>query len=171
MADAPPTVTPTNTNAASGITLKLKSRDGETFDVDKAVAMQINFIKGMLEDVDEVDGMEIPMGEVDAVILAKVVEFCKFHHQQDLNQTPPDEVDRWEKEFVQVDKSTLFQLILAANFLDVQTLLDLTCKTVADMIKGKTPEQIRAEFNIENDFTPEQLEEVRRDNAWCSDER
>lgn len=45
-----------------------------------------------------------------------------------------------------------------------------TC-SVADMIKGKTPEQIRAEFDIENDFSPEQLEEVRRDNAWCSDER
>lgn len=42
---------------------------------------------------------------------------------------------------------------------------------VADMIKGKTPEQIRAEFEIENDFTPEQLEEVRRDNAWCSEDR
>lgn len=46
------------------------------------------------------------------------------------------------------------------------------CKRrVADMIKGKTPEQIRAEFDIENDFTPEQLEEVRRDNVWCAEER
>lgn len=109
--------------------LKLKSKDGEIFDVERAVAMQINFVKGMLEDVDEADGMEIPMGEVDACILAKVVEFCKFHHEQEINQSPPDEVDRWEKSFVQVDKSTLFQLILAANFLDVQSLLDLTCKT------------------------------------------
>lgn len=57
----------------------------------------------------------------------------------------------------------------AANFLDIQSLLDLTCKTVANMIKGKTPEQIRAEFDIPNDFTPEELEDVRRDNAWCED--
>jgi S-phase kinase-associated protein 1 len=57
----------------------------------------------------------------------------------------------------------------AANFLDIQPLLDLTCKTVADMIKGKSPEQIRQEFDIQNDFTPEELEEVRRDNAWCDD--
>lgn len=99
------------TNPASSITLKLKSKDGEIFEVEKPVAMQINFVKGMLEDVDEIDGMEIPMGEVEAAILAKVVEYCKFHYLQELNQTTADEIDRWEKAFVQVDKSTLFQLI------------------------------------------------------------
>ena len=57
----------------------------------------------------------------------------------------------------------------AANYLNIKTLLDLTCKTVADMIKGKTPEEIRAHFNIQNDFTPEEEEEVRRENAWCED--
>ena len=94
------------------ITLKLKSKDGEIFEVEKPVAVQINFVKGMLEDVDEVDGMEIPMGEVEASILAKVVEYCKFRYQQELNNTSVDEIDRWEKAFVQVDKSTLFQLVL-----------------------------------------------------------
>lgn len=39
---------------------------------------------------------------------------------------------------------------------------DVGCKTVANMIKGKTPEEIRKLFNIVNDFTPE--EEVR----FCS---
>ena len=36
---------------------------------------------------------------------------------------------------------------------------DVGLKAVANMIKGKTPEEIRKLFNIVNDFTPE--EEVR----------
>ena len=46
-------------------------------------------------------------------------------------------------------------------------MLDLTCMTVANMIKGKTPEEIRKTFNIKNDFTPEEEEEVRRENQWA----
>lgn len=41
---------------------------------------------------------------------------------------------------MKVDQATLFDLILAANYLNIKGLLDLTCQTVAQMIKGKTPE-------------------------------
>ena len=82
---------------------------------------------------------------------------------------PEDEKNIWDKDFVKVDDETLFNLILAANYLDIKSLLDLTCKTVADEIKGKTPEEIRIRFNIKNDFTPEEEEEVKRENAWCEE--
>jgi len=54
-----------------------------------------------------------------------------------------DGISEWDQTFCKVDQPTLFELILAANYLDIKPLLDLCCKTVAMMIKGKTPEEIR----------------------------
>jgi S-phase kinase-associated protein 1 len=99
----------------------------------------------------------------------QVIEYCKYHHRAENESLPEDEKNVWDKDFVKVDDETLFNLILAANYLDIKSLLDLTCKTVADEIKGKTPEQIRVRFNIKNDFTPEEEEEVKRENAWCEE--
>jgi S-phase kinase-associated protein 1 len=39
--------------------------------------------------------------------------------------------------------------------------------TVANLIKGMTPEEIRRTFGIKNDFTPEEEEEVKRENQWA----
>lgn len=53
--------------------------------------------------------------------------------------------------------------IQAANYMHIKGLLALACQAVANMIKGKTPEEIRKTFNIKNDLTPEEEEEVRRE--------
>lgn len=46
----------------------------------------------------------------------------------------------WDAEYVNIEQEVLFELILAANYLDIKSLLDLTCAKVASMIKGKTTE-------------------------------
>ena len=67
----------------------------------------------------------------------------------------------FDLDYVKVDQATLFELILAANYMDIKELLDLCCQTVANMIKGKTPAEIRKAFNIKNDFTQEEEDEVQ----------
>ncbi len=78
-------------------------------------------------------------------------------------------VQEWYSTYVAVEQDVLFELILAANFMDIKPLLDLTCASVASMIKGKTPEEIRKTFNIVNDFTPEEEAQVREENKWCEE--
>ena len=147
--------------------ITLKSSDGEAFEVEEAVALESQTIKHMIEDDCADSG--IPLPNVTSKILAKVIEYCKKHVEAANPEDKPSEDDlkAWDADFVKVDQATLFDLILAANYLNIKSLLDLTCQTVADMIKGKTPEEIRKTFNIKNDFTPEEEEEVRRENQWA----
>ncbi|KAB2094931.1 hypothetical protein ERO13_A01G002400v2 [Gossypium hirsutum] len=142
----------------------LKSSDGVIFVVDEAVALKSQTIKNMIED-DCADG-EIPIPGVTGNTLAKVLEFCT-KHVDDKDDELPTKFKDWDANFAKVDQNTLYYLTLAANFLNIKSLLGLMCQTVADMIKGKSPEEIRKTFNIENDFTPEEEEEIRRENAWA----
>ncbi|XP_076934902.1 SKP1-like protein 1A [Bidens hawaiensis] len=151
---------------SSSKTIVLRSSDGETFEVDEAVAVESQTIKHMIED--GCADTSIPLPNVTSKILSKVIEYCKKHVEAPGTEDKvADDIKAFDADFVKVDQSTLFDLILAANYLNIKSLLDLTCQTVADMIKGKTPEEIRKTFNIKNDFTPEEEEEVRRENAWA----
>ena len=77
-----------------------------------------------------------------------------------------EHVDQKDAKFIEIENlEELFDIILAANYLDIKSLLDLSCAKVATLIKGfhlnniilgKTPEQIRQTFNIQNDLTPEE---------------
>ncbi|KAH0465636.1 hypothetical protein IEQ34_005739 [Dendrobium chrysotoxum] len=157
-----------------GNKITLKSSDGEEFVVDEAVAKESQTILHMIEDGCADSG--IPLPNVNSRILAMVIEYCKKHVDCVAksastvvvgDKSAEEELKSWDSEFVKVDQATLYDIILAANYLNIKGLLDLTCQTVADMIKGKTPEEIRKTFNIKNDFTPEEEEEVRRENQWA----
>jgi len=158
--------------------IKLQSSDGEIFPVDVEIAKQSVTIKTMLEDLgmDEEDEEVVPLPNVNAAILKKVITWATYHKddpplpEDDENKEKrTDDISSWDADFLKVDQGTLFELILAANYLDIKGLLDVTCKTVANMIKGKTPEEIRKTFNIKNDFTPSEEEQVRKENEWCEE--
>merc|ERR1719301_473431 len=97
--------------------VKLKSSQGEVFEVDEDVACTSTLIKNMVEDsgADE----EIPLPNVKTANLAE----CG--------------VREWDVEYVDVEQEILFEIILAANYLDIKPLLDLTCAKVASMIKER----------------------------------
>ncbi|KDN53241.1 putative negative regulator sulfur controller-3 [Tilletiaria anomala UBC 951] len=156
--------------------VKLSTSDGEEFTVERDVAERSVLIKQMLEDIGESD-QAIPLPNVSSQVLKKVLEYCE-HHRADPTPTVEEaeesrkrvtDIGEWDQKFINVDQEMLFEIILAANYLDIKPLLDVGCKTVALMIKGKTPDEIRKLFNIQNDFTPEEEEQIKKENEWAED--
>jgi S-phase kinase-associated protein 1 len=156
-------------------TVKLQASDNiDGFvEVDEKTARMSLTISNMLEDLGSSD-LPVPLHNVSSKILTKVLDYCKYHTDNPTVESTDDnkvsvELSPWDKHFCEMDQESLFELILAANFLDIKPLLDVTCKTVANMIKGKSPEEIRKTFNIQNDFTPEEEEKIRKENEWCEE--
>ena len=151
-------------------TIKLQSSDGEVFTVDQEIVKHSGLISPMLDDDDEDDVEEVVLlPNVTGAILKKVIQWANFHKDDEAKECRTEEIcSWWDKNFLKVEQETLFELILAANYLDMKGLLDVTCKALANLLKGKSTEEIRKIFNIQNDFTPSEEEEVR--NEWCGDE-
>ncbi|CAG0890322.1 unnamed protein product [Darwinula stevensoni] len=158
----------------------LESSDGEVFEVDVEIAKLIGIIQPSLENLDfintffslenyEEEDSPWPLPNVNGAILKKVIQWCTYHKgdppaDEDNKEKCTDDISSWDADFLKVDQGTLFELILAANYLDIKDLLDVTCKTVANMLKGKTSKEIYKTFNIRNDFTPAEEEELRKQN-------
>lgn len=162
--------------------------------VDYSVVWRWNTLKNMMDDVGfdpEVpmeEQMGMPLSNVSTSILPLVIKFTEFYNdcpwpygdqrpETGDAQDVKERRDVFEKLFfdgegeggtgVPLDQAVLFELILAANYLEFKPLLDTCCRRVANMIKGKSPEEIRKQFGIKNDFTPEEEEKVRKENEWC----
>lgn len=106
--------------------------------------------------------------EIHGMILDRIVKFCTLLTEQEQGKAMKTDITRYEEQLLRVDTSTLSHIIKGADFLDVEPLLDVACKALAERIRGKTTEQLRESFGIVNDFTPEELEQVAQDNGWGS---
>ena len=155
--------------------VKLATMDGETVTVDKEIACKSILIKGIVDDSGTED--ESPLPAIKKSILDKIIEYCTY-----INANQPPEIDKplrsnnltdvvneWYANFVQLDQEVLFELILAANFMDIKSLLELSCAKVASLIKGMTIIETRKFFNIENDFSPEEEAQIMDENKWAEE--
>ena len=115
-------------------TIKLQSSDGDIFPVDEEITKQSVTIKTMLEDlgVDEDKEELVPLPNVNAAILKKVIQWATYHKddpplpEDDENKEKrTDDICSWDADFLKVDQGTLFELILAANYLDIKVGIKL----------------------------------------------
>lgn len=118
-------------------------------------------------DVDEDLGETIPVQNVSGQILKLILEWAE-HHQNDSQETDgQDEHKEWDLQFFgSIANDILFELITASHFLGVTRLFDSCTKMMATLISEKPLEEIRQMLNIENDFTPEEEEKLRKENEF-----
>ncbi|CAA7016668.1 unnamed protein product [Microthlaspi erraticum] len=112
----------------------LKSSDNKSFKVEEAVALQSQTIAHMVGD--DCGCPKIRLENVTGKTLSKVIEYCNKHAYGD--SFSKEDLKQWDAQFMNniMDHSTIFELLVAANYLNIKGLLHLTCQTIAQEKKN-----------------------------------
>jgi S-phase kinase-associated protein 1 len=133
--------------------LKLISKDKQDFTVERKQAFVSMLVKTCLEN-DET-AVEVPIPGVSGGILSLVVQYMVHHKgiepqlvEKPLRSKIMKDVcaDKWDAEYIDKigdNRQQLYDLILAANYMDIKSLLHLGCAKVASLIKGQPLEKIK----------------------------
>ena len=63
------------------------------------------------------------------------------------------------------NQEEIYELIAAANYLDVPNLVELGCAKIGSLMKNKSIPELRKMFKITNDFTPEEEKTILEGRA------
>lgn len=168
-------------------TVRLQSSDGHIFEVEADVAKVSETIHRLMEELgihEEGSNDVLPLPNVRASILEKVIAWATEHRDDPLlladddeewlgpigvlGREPPFLPSAWDREFLEVDRATLLEILTAANELEIKGLRNLACKSITKLIRGKTAEQILQMFGIENDLPSEEEQKLRWEKQWLA---
>lgn len=147
--------------------IKVVCNDGKEFNMEKEMIDNFITIKNSLEHSTDTT---VPLSNVDGETFGKIVEFYDFYMNSadGLDMSEKDQKE-WNKRFFEINEELTAKSLQAAIFLDCSKFLNAGVEYVADEIRGKTPAEIRARFNIPNDWTPEEEEELEKERKWIQE--
>jgi S-phase kinase-associated protein 1 len=134
-------------------TLKLVSKDKKEFEVERKHAFVSTLVKTSLDT--DAAATEVPIPGVHSAILSEVLTYMNHHKgveppivEKPLRSKVMKDVckDPFDAEFIDrigENRQALYDLILAANYMDIKSLLHLGCAKVASLIKGQPLEKIK----------------------------
>jgi Skp1 family, tetramerisation domain len=115
---------------------RVRTNDGQVMEVDPNFVQQCSTLKMVTEMLDCSDEYasfdEVPLPNVDAALMETVVRFFSSGSIPEFQE--PREV---------------FPLYDAADYLGYEALQDAVAKGVAESLKGRDPDEIRAIFDLE----------------------
>ena len=157
-------------------TIKLVTKDGKELELTKKQAELSELLKGAINDYPK-EG-SFPLNEIDEKNGEKIKEYLTH-----FDGVPPAEIekpltsnemknltDEWSAGFVdKMPLEDLVNLTVAANYMGINSLLDLCCAKIASLCKEKSEEEIFKTFNITETFSEEEKNKIKEENKWIDE--
>merc|ERR1712173_531349 len=120
----------------------------------------------------DADSTLIPIRQVSPDTLEHVITYLKHHKGKEPDPLPRPVrsihmaqivSDKWDATWIDAfDKKTIFEIMLAANYMDIKSLLHLGCAKIATLIKQLDQKEINRIIEEEEKY---QREHAQADDA------
>ena len=156
-------------------TKKLKSSDNVVKEVDIDLLKKSKLLQGLVEDYQG-DDDEIPLNEVDSKNLDLIIEYLTMYKDKEPKEIPKPFPERTDEDFfkgivnnddndatynylTKLDIEAAINLVNAANYLQIDGLINLLAAKLAHEMCNCEVEEARKKFGIECDMTEEEVAE------------
>ena len=156
--------------------IKLVTKEGKEIEITKKDAELSELLKSAINDNPKESSF--PLNELDEKSGEKIKEYLSH-----FNGVAPPEIekpitsnemknltDEWSTNYIdKISMEELVNLTVAANYMGINSLLDLCCAKVASLCKDKSEEEIFKTFNINETFTDEEKNKIKEENKWIEE--
>ena len=150
--------------------IKIKSNDGAVFELSSKAASRSGLLNGIIKDYPEDNEFSV---NVNGKTLEKVKDYLTYYQDKEpqiitkpLKSKKFEEcANEWDAKFLDVNNDAILSLVLAANYLDIKPLFELTSAKIACCIRGTTTENIRKDFGI-NDLNEQEKQQIEEDKSY-----
>jgi S-phase kinase-associated protein 1 len=151
--------------------LSVETIDGFTIALSPEEVQLSETLKTMIESTcDDDESIQVPITKATMDQMKKWLECELTCEKPYVNDKSLDNIRPWTLQLKSTSSwGPISEIIMAANYLNIENLQTDCCKYIAYQMKGKTPEEIREMFGLENDFTPEEEEEIKKEHQWALD--
>ena len=156
--------------------ITLVTKEGKEIVIPKKSVELSELLKGAINDFP--NETKIPLNEIDEKIGEKIKEYLTH-----FNENPPAEIekpltsndmkiitDEWSANFIdKMSLDELTNLTVAANYMGINSLLDLCSAKFSSLFKDKSEEEVLKEFNIKEPLTEEERNKIIEENKWIEE--
>ncbi|KAI0405034.1 s-phase kinase-associated protein 1 [Xylaria palmicola] len=136
------------------------------------ISIMLDILEG-----EKTSNIPIPVPELNGETLHKIMEWCEHYRAEQVPASIQEAktitdtltaLPEFDANFFDVDRLTLFTIANAANYLEIPLLSEYSIFVISKKLEGMTTQEMREYLNLPNDFTPEQEQAIRDENAWAN---
>ena len=156
--------------------IKIIVKEGKEILIPKKAAELSELLKGAINDYPK--ETSFPLNELDEKNGELIKEYLTH-----FNGEAPKEIekpissnemknltDEWSSTFIdKISLEDLTNLTVSANYMGINSLLDLCCAKVATLCKDKNEDEIFKLFKITETFSEEEKNKIKNENKWIEE--